>query len=111
MQTLKLDSNKSRIAIYDESARTLTLDFAKGDAPPKLYRYVDVPESIFDEVKRRHETRSHPAPLLRESVGIYLGEAVTGGFKDAEIPFAWEKLDSEGNVVERSSKPVITRAA
>lgn len=101
-----LTSKRCRAVGYDPETRQLVLDFAHGDAQPKLYRYLDVPESVFIEIERRQATQSFEDPTMRESVGIYLGDAVTGAFKDAEIPFAFEILDAEGTVIGRSKKPV-----
>jgi hypothetical protein len=102
-------SKKCRSTSYEESTQELSLDFARDEGAAKIYRYLGVPTAIWAEINRRHLTHLDPDPLKHESVGEYLGEAVTGSFKDKEIPFAWEKLGQNGEVIERSAKPVKQR--
>lgn len=111
MESLTLFSKKCRSAHYDPATLELSLDFAKDSEDVKIYRYTFVPAEVWAEIKRKHETHSLPNPLDHESVGEYLGEAVTGSFKDKEIPFGWEKLGQNGEVIERSAKPVRQRSA
>jgi hypothetical protein len=102
-ESINLKSKKARYASYDPDTKTLVLDFGRNAEPVKYYRYLNVEEEIWTEIKRRHNTHGTD---FEESVGEYLGEKITGKFKDLEIPKAWEKLNAQGEVIERSTKPV-----
>ena len=111
----RLDSKVARSVEYDAEAKTLTVDFAKKDepgvepAPRKLYRYLAVPGFHFGNIVTARTTLDSEGKPGSE--GSYILKYLVGPRKALTIPFAWERLDEEGNVVERSSLPVTPSAS
>jgi KTSC domain len=102
------DSAVARSVCYDPDESTLTVDFAAGEEPANLYRYLAVPQEHFDNIrtaKTRNQAIGNETP---GSEGSYIKRHITGNYRDARIPFAWEQLGPDGEVIRRSTKPLIT---